>query len=120
MKVVIAGSRNFNDLKTLTRVCNHYLKNQKTIEVVSGTAKGADRLGEAYAYSKGYKLTRFPADWDSHGQGAGIIRNREMAEYADAVIVFWDGHSRGTANMIKVAGEFNLRTKIYKYDREFN
>jgi len=75
-------------------------KKGKRVEIVSGTAGGADRLGEAYAYSRGFSVKRFPADWESHGNSAGVIRNAEMAEYADAAIIFWNKKSKGTSNMI--------------------
>jgi hypothetical protein len=70
-------------------------------EVVSGTAKGADTLGEFYAAEYDIPCKLFPPDWDKYGKAAGPIRNGQMKDYADAAIVFiWDG-SRGSANMIK-------------------
>lgn len=68
-------------------------------ELVSGTAPGADRCGEAWARRRGIHVKPFAADWRAHGQAAGRIRNREMASYADAGIGFWFGESGGTANM---------------------
>lgn len=68
-------------------------------EVVSGTARGADTLGEMWADENNIPYTQFPADWNLHGKAAGPIRNAQMKEYADALIVFiWDG-SRGSQNM---------------------
>jgi len=75
-------------------------KKGNQVQIVSGTARGADKLGEAYAYSHGLSVKRFPADWESHGKAAGVIRNAEMAEYCDAAIIFWNGVSKGTKNMI--------------------
>jgi hypothetical protein len=72
-------------------------------EVVSGCAHGADKLGERWAASLKIPVARFPADWDTHGKRAGFIRNSEMAEYADACIVFWNGTSKGTKHMIDIA-----------------
>jgi hypothetical protein len=78
-------------------------------EIVSGCARGPDRAGERWALANspwtpnGIKLTRFPvtpADWHRYGKRAGIIRNAAMAGYADALIAYWDGLSRGTGNMI--------------------
>ena len=72
-------------------------------EVVCGLAAGADIFGKKWAYSQTHKIPvkDFPADWDTHGLKAGPIRNGEMADYADALIVFiWD-NSRGSANMLK-------------------
>lgn len=69
-------------------------------EIVSGTATGADMAGEAYAEARDLPVRRFPADWTKHGKAAGKLRNREMAEYADAALVFWDGMSSGSADMV--------------------
>lgn len=115
MKVIIAGSRTFNDYILLKEKCDHYLSNiEVPVEIVSGTARGADKLGELYAIDKGFELKRFPADWENNGKGAGMIRNKQMAEYADALIVFWDGHSKGTQHMIDTAKKLNLKIKIVK------
>jgi hypothetical protein len=69
-------------------------------EIVSGCAKGVDTVGERWAEGRNQKLTRFPANWDKYRKAAGIIRNEEMAAYADGLIAFWDGESRGTKHMI--------------------
>lgn len=113
MKVIIAGSRNFNDYPTLEKYCDKVLSSvADDIEIVSGTAYGADKLGERYAKEKGYKLTQFPADWEQYGKSAGVIRNKQMAEYSDALIAFWDKESKGTANMIKLAQSLGLKIRI--------
>ena len=91
------------------------LKIQTEIEIVSGTANGADKLGEKFAKENGYPIKQFPADWDKNGKGAGYIRNAQMAEYADALIVFWDGKSKGTKHMIDLAKRANLKLKISYY-----
>lgn len=113
-RVIIAGSRNYEDYENLKKVCNFMLCNKKEIEIVSGTAKGADKLGEQYAVEKGYKVNYFPADW-SKGKSAGYIRNELMAQNADALIAFWDGESRGTKHMIDLAKKYNLQTKIHLF-----
>lgn len=82
------------------------------IEVVSGTAKGADLLGEQYAKEKGYTIKRFPADWDTHGKKAGYIRNVQMAGYATHCVVFWDGKSSGTKMMVDICKQKNIPHKI--------
>lgn len=79
-------------------------------EVVSGTARGADRRGEAWANMNNISIKRFPADWDKYGKAAGHIRNAEMAKYADAAIIFWNGVSPGTRSMIDLAKKTQLET----------
>lgn len=114
-KVIIAGGRDFNDYTKLKEFCDKVLINQTEIEIVSGGAKGSDRLGEQYAKDKGYSLKIFKADWDKYGKGAGMLRNTDMANYADALIVFWDGESKGTKNMLKQAKGKGLKIKICRY-----
>lgn len=113
MKVIIAGSRNFTYYNKLREYCDKILKNlEEDIEIVSGAAKGADKLGERYAREKGYNTKLFPADWDMHGKRAGYVRNKEMAEYADALICFWDGVSKGSKIMIDLAEKEGLKIRV--------
>ena len=115
MKLIIAGSRTFTDSKKLCEVCNQILQDQNNIEIVSGAYyRGADKLGEKYADEKGFKLTKFPADWNRFGRAAGPKRNEQMANYADSLIAFWDGKSKGTKHMVEVAKSRGLNTFIYK------
>lgn len=114
MKVIIAGSRGFSDFQLLYSKCDEILKDLSEIEIVSGTARGADKLGEHYASLKGYSVAKFPADWDKHGKAAGYVRNKEMAEYSDMLIAFWDGESRGTKHMIDLASDRDLKVHIVK------
>jgi hypothetical protein len=115
MKVIIAGSRDFDDYEILRSYCDHVLQNQTDIEIVSGTAKGADHLGERYGIEKGYRIKRFPADWKKLGKSAGYVRNEEMAKYGDALIAFWNVNSKGTENMINLANKYNLKIRICNY-----
>jgi hypothetical protein len=118
MKVIIAGSRTFDDYKKLEEVCDWAFSKQEEIEVVCGMAKGADLLGKRYAESRGHKVKEFPADWKVNGKAAGPIRNEEMAKYADALILFWDGSSKGSLHMATMAKKYNLKSKIYIYGKE--
>lgn len=114
MKVIIAGSRDFNDYETLKKVCDFMLSRQDEVEIVSGTARGADQLGERYAMERGYSIKQFSPDW-SKGKSAGFRRNEDMGRYADALIAFWDGNSKGTEHMINFAKKLGLKVKIHKF-----
>lgn len=110
-RVIIAGSCSFADYDLLQSKCDSILSQKRVthnIVVVSGTARGADTLGEQYAQERGYGLQRFPADWQQYGRAAGPIRNRQMADNADALICFWNGHSPGAKNMILTARKKGL------------
>lgn len=99
MKVIIAGSRNIDDYKLVVDTIQS--SGYTITEVVSGTAVGVDRLGERWALANNVPVKEMPADFGSFGNSAGPIRNRDMAIYADAAIIIWDGQSRGTRNMIE-------------------
>ncbi len=113
MRVIIAGSRTITNLATVEAAIKASGWRGSIAEVVSGGARGVDTLAEAWAAERGIAITRFPADWRTHGRAAGPMRNREMAEYADALIAVWDGESRGTANMIEEARKRGL--PIHRY-----
>ncbi len=100
----------------LSKEVSNFLKDvDGEIEVVCGGAKGADELGEWYARRLGYRIKFFEAEWNKHGKKAGMLRNLKMAKYADTLIAFWDGKSRGTNNMITVAKQNGLNIKVIEY-----
>ena len=93
MKLAIIGSRGITSLD-LTPYMRH------CTEVVSGGARGVDSVAARYAREHGLKLTEFLPDYDRYGRGAPLVRNRLIVDYADLVIAFWDGKSRGTKYVI--------------------
>ncbi len=115
IKVIIAGGRNFDDFDKLFQVCDEFLQDQNDIEIVSGAYKGADLLGERYAAERNFPIKQFPADWRRYGKSAGLKRNTEMAAYADALIAFWDGKSKGTKHMIELATQGGLKVKVFYF-----
>ena len=113
-RVVVAGSRSFDDYDKLAYELDVVLKGKKNITIVSGTARGTDRMGERYAAEHGLSVDQFPADWGAYHKGAGPIRNKEMVQSADAVVAFWDGKSTGTKNIIDCAMAENLPCIVIK------
>lgn len=115
MKIIIAGGRDFEQFGFLCEKCDHLTSGQDVVEVVSGTAAGADTLGAKWSRKMGHGLKEFPAEWNVYGRSAGFRRNEQMAKYADALIAFWDGKSRGTAHMITLAKKVGLKTRVVLY-----
>lgn len=122
---VIAGSERFRDnkLRTIIAGSRTCTKPKFLVEavkecgfeigvVISGTANGADKLGETWAKRKGLPVEKFPADWVKNGKGAGYVRNAEMAGKAEALIALWDGVSPGTKSMIALAKRKGLRVFV--------
>lgn len=109
MKVIIAGSRTINDFNLVKDQIELFIEIHGEIaEVVCGCAKGVDTHGADWAHFNKIKTTYFPANWKKHGKAAGHIRNRKMAKYANALILIWDGESRGSKNMLSNANKFGL------------
>ena len=111
MKTIIAGSREITDYKIIRRAIKK--SGFKITEVVSGTARGVDTLGEEYAEKHNIPIKQFSADWDRYKNAAGHMRNVEMSQYAQALIAIWDGKSPGTKNMIINAQKRDLKVFIY-------
>lgn len=111
MRVIIAGSRGIDNIHKVAKAIEN--SGFEITEVVSGTCRGVDRLGERWARNHGISIARFPADWYRHGRSAGYKRNIEMAQYADALVAVWDGVSKGTGHMIQIAKERNLKVYIH-------
>ena len=115
MRTIIAGSRDCTDMKILeTAIAN--ITWQPSV-VISGTARGADTLGELWAAKNNIPIERKPANWKQYGQSAGYKRNREMAESAEALIALWDGNSRGTLHMIEQANKKQLLVYVFEYKK---
>ena len=110
MKVIIAGSRTITDFFIVQKAVEK--SGFKITEVVSGCAKGVDKLGEMWARQNKVLVKRFPAKWGVYGKKAGSVRNHKMAEYGDALIACWDGKSTGTYDMINQMR--NKPTYVYK------
>ncbi len=132
-KIIIAGGRDFCNPDYYPEGSKKYLYDEqkafrqltallwmsdyKDLEIISGGAKGADTVGERFARGNRIPLKVFPADWDEHGKAAGHIRNRQMGDYADRLIAFWDGESRGTKGMIEYAKGEGLIVRVISYDK---
>jgi len=113
MYTIVAGGRTFNDYKLMIATLESL--DFPVTRIVSGTAKGADQMGEKLAASHGIPVDKFPANWDLHGKSAGYKRNAEMAKHSDALVAFWDGESRGTKHMIDLAKARGLKVVVVKY-----
>lgn len=119
MKLIIAGSRNIPKEVAFWKFLqssepgnsefslNLWFADRQIKEFVTGCCPtGPDQVPymlaswwETSGYGLQADIVEFPADWNTHGKAAGPIRNRKMAEYADALLLIWDGKSRGSTNM---------------------
>lgn len=131
LKTIIAGGRTITDpsfLEAAIASCGWIIS-----EVVCGKAQGADALGELWGRKNSVSVKEFPPDWNdlSHPDAiirtnaygkkydarAGIRRNHEMGDYAEAAICLWDGESVGTKDMIDYATKKGLKVFVFRVDK---
>ena len=110
MKVAIIGSRNIKNI-----VLEQYISDEVN-EIVSGGAVGVDSCAAEYAKKNGLKLTVFLPQYERYGRAAPIVRNKKIVEYADKVLAFWDGKSKGTASVIKYAQKTGKLCEIILFE----
>lgn len=106
MKVAVVGSRNLT-VKNL----GAYLP-EGTTEIVSGGAKGVDACARAYAQENGIPLREFLPDYERYQRAAPLKRNLKIVQYADVVVAFWDGRSRGTRCVLEACKKSGTPCRI--------
>ena len=106
MKLAIVGSRSLKNV-----ALDQYLP-QGVEEIVSGGAAGIDTLAAEYARQNGLKLTEIFPRYDRYGRAAPILRNKRIVEYADQILAFWDGSSKGTLSVVRYAEKIGKPIKM--------
>ena len=107
MKVAVIGSRGI-----IIDNLQDYLP-EGTTEIVSGGAKGVDTCARDFALANGITLTEFKPEYNRYGRGAPLKRNITIIEYADMVLAFWDGKSKGTKFVIDACGERGIPVTVH-------
>ena len=110
MKLAIIGSRNLT-----VEHLEQYLY-PEVCEIVSGGAKGIDACAAQYAKEHGLTLTVFLPEYERYGKGAPLKRNQAILDYADAVLAFWDGRSRGTKWVIDRCAKMGKEVHVILLD----
>lgn len=114
MRTIIAGSRSCSQIDIVRALQLCPFTNDISL-VLSGTARGADTYGEKWARAHNLPIERYPADW-SRGKSAGLDRNWEMVDRAEALLAVWDGVSRGTKHVIEAAKSRGLRVYVHGFE----
>ena len=107
MKVAVIGSRNLQ-----VEDLGPYLPEGLT-ELVSGGARGVDASARGYAQTHGVSLTEFLPDYARYGRAAPLRRNVQFVAYADLVLGFWGGKSRGTKFVIDQCKKMGVPVKVF-------
>jgi hypothetical protein len=111
MKVIIAGSREIEGINVEAAVTASGFRGAID-EVVSGGAMGVDRAGEDWAALSHIPVKIFSADWARFGKSADVKRNEQMVEYADALVIIWNGKSAGLRSLRDCALRHGLKVFV--------
>lgn len=135
-RVMICGSRTFNDYDMLKRTVlqaleKRYINDVTDIIIVSGCASGADKLGERFAKENGCEIELYPALWNDLSQEpceikinkygkrynclAGLNRNKDMVIASDLIIMLHDGVSKGTLDDLRLCKKYNKDFEYIKF-----
>lgn len=115
MNIVVGGSRFFDDYKFLsTSLDKIFAEINEEITIISGHCRGVDPMAERYAKERGINLIIKEPQWGIYGKAADPIRNKQMLQSGDLVIAFWDGHSRGTLDLIINARKLSKPVEIIR------
>ena len=104
IKLLIAGSRDFDDYEKLSHIVTGIIRNldRNNILIIEGGARGTDKLARRYAEEHSLPYRTYEANWDEYGKSAGYRRNQDMGAVATHAILFWDGLSKGTKHMLDI------------------
>lgn len=114
-KLIIAGSRDITDLELIKSEYKEL--GIKVIEIVSGMARGPDKLGITLAEQEDLPVKEMPADWEAEPRAGGYIRNDAMAQYGTFALLFWDGVSKGTKHMQDCCTKHGIQSKMIKISK---
>ena len=108
MKLLIVGSRSITDFDL-----SQYVQNDVDT-IISGGAGGVDSLAENYADTHRTSKYIMRPSYDLYGRSAPLKRNEKMVETADAVLIIWDGASKGTKYTLEYAQKLKKPITLVK------
>jgi len=106
LKLLVVGSRSITDFDLSPYI------SAEVDTIISGGAGGVDTLAEKYADL--HRLSKYimRPRYDLYGRGAPLRRNEQMVDLADAVLIIWDGTSKGTNYTLKYSQKKNKKVLL--------
>ena len=111
VKIAVIGGRDFGDYDLLSEI----LRKEDPCIIISGGAKGADKLAQRYADRHNIAIIEYAPEYNKYGRSAPIVRNKIIVEQSDKIIAFWNGQSKGTANVIELAKRTGKDVRVVRY-----
>lgn len=115
MKLAVVGSRTFNDYNLLKQHLDEIHSITPITLIISGGAKGADKLAEKWAHQNNIETLIFEPDWDRFGKQAGFLRNKDIILNSERVLACWDGESKDTLHSINIADHHQIPYTVVNF-----
>ena len=106
--VLICGSRSIKNLQL-----SRYIRPSSCGAIVHGGAVGVDAIAGSWAKANNLETIVYEPNYKIYGKRAPLVRDEEMAEFADVAIAFWDGKSRGTLYTVKKKKKIGRKVIIH-------
>jgi len=122
MKIAVVGSRGITDYEYVKDMLMQALVDQglkhDTCVIISGGAKGVDTLAKKFAEETKTDFVLFKPyhlidNKEPYRPRFFFSRNKQIADNADVVLIFWDGKSSGTAHMVNYCKHKKKQHYIY-------
>lgn len=128
MRVAVVGSRSIVDQDLINYHLDKLLipcggENGDEVTIISGGAKGVDTLAREWARINNKDFVLFKPfhliDTEvTYHPRYYFIRNKQIVDNCDMLIVFWDGESNGTKDALKQARKQAKEIVLIKLDDE--
>ncbi|MDB4893112.1 MAG: hypothetical protein JWL61_4967 [Gemmatimonadetes bacterium] len=113
-RVLVCGGRGYKDAERLFAVLDDVHQSRGVFVVINGRATGADALSTEWALGRILNVWSFRADWITHGNAAGPLRNQRMLDVGNPTLVVAFPGGRGTADMVRRARKAGIEIMAIK------
>ncbi len=114
MKILVCGSRDYNNYEKIFLVIEKYMTDDLTI--ISGGATGADSIAKEICTEYDIKYIEYVAEWSKYGKRAGPIRNSRMLKENPDLVLAFSSRSEltiGTRDTVEKAKRLGIKIKIF-------
>lgn len=119
-KLLITGSRDWNNRVVMDRALFSYwyeADRPSDIVLIHGNANGADKMAAQVWAKQGFAVRAVPADWETFGKRAGIMRNLAMLnEEPEHVLAFIKNNSPGASHCAAEAERRGIPVTYFRED----
>ena len=109
MKLLVSGSQSITNFDL-----SEYINNDTTL-IISGGNIGIDTIAEEYADKHGISKLILRPNYKIYPDSASTMRDEQMVDICDAVLLIWDGKSQDIIHIIKCVNKLCKPIRIFLF-----